>query len=215
MRGNPDRQAAQRSAVRSIPARAGEPSASVGVMATVAGLSPRVRGNLAHHGPHFGNGGSIPARAGEPPGATTHRIPPAVYPRACGGTLVMHGFLLLASGLSPRVRGNRRRPRCPCPCCRSIPARAGEPRGCWWEPARGWVYPRACGGTAAIGGLRSRYSGLSPRVRGNHQMLAALNLFVRSIPARAGEPFSPASSTGSDRVYPRACGGTCKCPQKE
>ena len=117
------------------------------------GLSPRVRGNPLHRSSTVdGATGSIPARAGEPQ-RTAYSLAPKrrVYPRACGGTQLNPGqcvpvdavypracggtryrrvrAMADASGLSPRVRGNRSRMR----CCSlvldsgSIPARAGEP----------------------------------------------------------------------------------------
>ena len=50
----------------------------------------------------------------------------------------------------------------------SIPACAGEPYPpavvCNDEP----VYPRVCGGTAAVSMSSNTHYGLSPRVRGNH-----------------------------------------------
>ena len=51
------------------------------------GLSPRVRGNLAHLARLFREVGSIPACAGEPPGTYLIRSSGRVYPRVCGGTL--------------------------------------------------------------------------------------------------------------------------------
>ena len=53
----------------------------------------------------------------------------------------------------------------------------------------------------------ARY-GLSPRMRGNHAALLHNVRRVRSIPAHAGEPKWRFSRRFSDRVYPRACGGT-------
>ena len=91
------------------------------------GLSPRVRGNpyssiLARKLPR-----SIPACAGEP----GRRNPPEgklrVYPRVCGGTAKSFARGQLRRGLSPRVRGNRRRRRRTTPRRGSIPACAGEP----------------------------------------------------------------------------------------
>ena len=92
---------------RSIPACAGEPSSSPTPRArptvyprvcggteewteedfNVSGLSPRVRGNLAHDGLALELVRSIPACAGEPhaPRAVTSRL--TVYPRVCGGTI--------------------------------------------------------------------------------------------------------------------------------
>ena len=50
------------------------------------------------------------------------------------------------------------------------------------------VYPRVCGGTRAMHGVRLACVGLSPRVRGNPCVAAALILGGGSIPACAGEP---------------------------
>ena len=50
------------------------------------------------------------------------------------------------------------------------------------------VYPRACGGTALPYAAVRSGAGLSPRVRGNLELMGAGLLVARSIPARAGEP---------------------------
>ena len=131
----------------SIPACAGEPARAAGAARPSrvyprvcggtgwgwpsgpfgAGLSPRVRGN---HEPRCRAGagrGSIPACAGEPTTMLENARQPPVYPRVCGGTpswpLSGDGW----SGLSPRVRGNRRERHWHGICQRSIPACAGEP----------------------------------------------------------------------------------------
>ena len=76
------------------------------------GLSPRVRGNLAILGLHQTHLGSIPACAGEPAKGEDNRRGHGVYPRVCGGTVFGLTARTTTSGLSPRVRGNRRlRPR--------------------------------------------------------------------------------------------------------
>ena len=110
------------------------------------GLSPRVRGNLIRHLPVSTEcSRSIPARAGEP----LQRLPAArrvqVYPRACGGTVFRFSLVWSASGLSPRVRGNRTAIWHCQPAIRSIPARAGEPSGPATISRIKAVYPRACG----------------------------------------------------------------------
>ena len=51
-------------------------------------------------------------------------------------------------------------------------------------------------------------SGLSPRERGNHTERAAMVSPERSIPARAGEPLTPNTTSPTVEVYPRASGGT-------
>ena len=50
--------------------------------------------------------------------------------------------------------------------------------------------------------------GLSPRVRGNHELSAGPGRCERSIPACAGEPVCQPIPTRFVRVYPRVCGGT-------
>ena len=92
--------------MRSIPARAGEPTTpfvsaiksrvypracggtGAGDTYQLAGygLSPRVRGNPATRQENPSPEGSIPARAGEPRMQESRNIQCRVYPRACGGT---------------------------------------------------------------------------------------------------------------------------------
>ena len=113
--------------VRSIPARAGEPSAELRVDKVNAvypracggtrcncvdaggrvGLSPRVRGNRQFSGLAIGLIRSIPARAGEPGVGTGTPDTTKVYPRACGGTQRGTDTRRHYQGLSPRVRGNQ------------------------------------------------------------------------------------------------------------
>ena len=71
------------------------------------GLSPRVRGN---HYPHHSSSsmiGSIPACAGEPGVSSCCALRLSVYPRVCGGTVLLLRMSAHSPGLSPRVRGNR------------------------------------------------------------------------------------------------------------
>ena len=172
---------------RSIPARAGEPgdlmsnlcylwvypracggtAFSGGVVVPDEGLSPRVRGNLDVAAEHDVLSGSIPARAGEPPACAYRGAPPAVYPRACGGTLRTPYYDNEDEGLSPRVRGNPIAITSTTNQTRSIPARAGEPRWVHASAGRAAVYPRACGGTQGEEKQLPIEIGLSPRVRGN------------------------------------------------
>ena len=193
----------------SIPARAGEPVASIPPRPSASGgLSPRVRGNLVGHPLHELADGSIPARAGEPTPrrqAASHR---GVYPRACGGTAIGSNGKTAMGGLSPRVRGTQLLDLLVNHLNRSIPARAGEPGPEQRRRHPGEVYPRACGGT----GLRLErpvaQTGLSPRVRGNPQRAHPWPALAGSIPARAGEPRRDVAGQRALMVYPRACGGT-------
>ena len=246
MRGNHRRAPPDCVVARSIPARAGEPvhdrshvrdyrvypRACGGTScpgfgsATATGLSPRVRGNRFPHGQFYIRTRSIPARAGEPVHDRSHVRDYRVYPRACGGTSCPGFGSATATGLSPRVRGNRIAGRLKPEHHRSIPARAGEPAQrsasmsiCWVYPRacgepdqdrssqdQCEVYPRACGGTPGTITQGDHDRGLSPRVRGNRRGTYRRAGPGRSIPARAGEPPPSTSTRGRGRVYPRACG---------
>ena len=52
------------------------------------------------------------------------------------------------------------------------------------------------------------FSGLSPRVRGNHTGVGVDDLLAGSIPACAGKPLPHYRLTGFPKVYPRVCGET-------
>ncbi len=154
--------------------------------------------------------GSIPACAGEPGYANQGmRIDP-VYPRVCGGTALIHKSGGGTGGLSPRVRGNRHSDAPTPPGSRSIPACAGEPRGCAACSGVHRVYPRVCGGTCHRGVVGRRKGGLSPRVRGNRRYLPPEWGADGSIPACAGEPPALPCTGCPARVYPRVCGGTVR-----
>ena len=173
-----------------------------------SGLSPRVRGNPARGSPDNAAARSIPACAGEPENLAMTQASKGVYPRVCGGTTRCDGRGADDEGLSPRVRGNRRRRRVAEAPKRSIPACAGEP-GEYVDRRRGvGVYPRVCGGTIP-GETASRIvNGLSPRVRGNPMLRMLYERAVRSIPACAGEPPCGPQGRPACGVYPRVCGGT-------
>ena len=208
VRGNPPTSPPPGRPARSIPACAGEPVYRVcPVLSTTVyprvcggtapctrdtgggpGLSPRVRGNPAGTDDAFHAGGSIPACAGEPGNAGAGPFWKAVYPRVCGGTLMLLTKIRRGRGLSPRVRGNPGRVRLRQPSVGSIPACAGEPAP--RTPRSSWirVYPRVCGGTQGHGHQLQSRLGLSPRVRGNPPPRAARAPPPGSIPACAGEP---------------------------
>ena len=187
VRGNPQARWRDLEVHRSIPACAGEPyqrQRLTGFQRVyprvcggtayehidprwITGLSPRVRGNPARETRDERAGRSIPACAGEPPRTVRTSGSTQVYPRVCGGTSDVKIGPKIASGLSPRVRGNRRRRAPRRQRGGSIPACAGEPAT--GAPGRGprRVYPRVCGGTTSSPSTPNAISGLSPRVRGN------------------------------------------------
>ena len=174
----------------------------------MSGLSPRVRGNRAGRGVAGSCGGSIPASAGEPSGRRGGDQGEGVYPRECGGTATRTSSLVPFQGLSPRVRGNRRRAWWRGRGRRSIPASAGEPRVRSDRGAGSPVYPRECGGTVVGIPVTRADKGLSPRVRGNRLWHSPSGRPLGSIPASAGEPLDTGLFLGKDGVYPRECGGT-------
>ena len=175
---------------------------------TRAGLSPRVRGNRLQIRRGYGRGRSIPACTGEPPAPASATLLAGVYPRVYGGTAPGSSRHFGVSGLSPRVRGNR---RCHCPdLCQvgSIPACTGEPirtGNCW---RRGRVYPRVYGGTRRLCMREQPRNGLSPRVRGNRKRSWECRSCGGSIPACTGEPALWEFEVATDQVYPRVYGGT-------
>ena len=194
----------------------------------IRGLSSRVRGNQGRpHGADLRRGsipacageprderkgsasvGSIPACAGEPEHQTSAGGERAVYPRVCGGTQAAAVDDGVLDGLSPRVRGNRRRASLPEPRHGSIPACAGEPFSARSLSATERVYPRVCGGTLLVSAADLGKHGLSPRVRGNRKAGLAVRPREGSIPACAGEPPPGSLARRVRRVYPRVCGGT-------
>ncbi len=93
------------------------------------GLSPRVRGS---HGScdvvHLGLR-SIPASAGQPDIEGPVDALLKVYPRECGAAALNRVLRLVATGLSPRVRGSHRTLAISAHPTRSIPASAGQPLG--------------------------------------------------------------------------------------
>ena len=176
-------------------------------MTATAGLSPRVRGSLWPPVARAVPAGSIPAGAGEPPAPPLLPVPRWVYPRGCEGAPETAGARISGKGLSPRVRGSPLEARQKLWDEGSIPAGAGEP-GRERLPSFPWrVYPRGCGGAAAISEWERGVKGLSPRVRGSLLDEGRDGFTVGSIPAGAGEPVTSRGHRSGPRVYPRGCGG--------
>ena len=135
--------------------------------------------------------GSIPAHAGQPVTLTLNLAKLPVYPRACGATKAKAAKGKAQQGLSPRMRGNRRRPLPFLAAIGSIPAHAGQPGLRPPRSALMAVYPRACGATITMEDKQPHEIGLSPRMRGNPQYIGAAAMRLRSIPAHAGQPRLP------------------------
>ena len=111
-------------------------------------------------------------------------------------------------GLSPLVRGNRRKRRARRLSGGSIPARAGKPHHAPGRQSRNRVYPRSCGETLITLIRRFDGVGLSPLVRGNRSLPVSDAAPPGSIPARAGKPSGCFEKQSLVWVYPRSCGET-------
>ena len=166
VRGNPHGARPAVQYLGSIPTRAGKPIVVV-VMSLSLGSIPTRAGKPSAASCLAATGRVYPTRAGKPPPVLPWSASCRVYPHACGETRCPDREWPLGTGLSPRVRGNRRIPNAgqsrsgSIPRVRgnrrasarrgrsrrSIPTRAGKPvrddrRRCF--PG---VYPHACGET--------------------------------------------------------------------
>ena len=132
--------------------------------------------------------GPIPARAGQPLRYFSRCWCLWAYPRSRGTTDGVANDLNFVLGLSPLARGNQSVRLWSLSLPGPIPARAGQPRAClarvWFQGA----YPRSRGATATRRRIMQRDKGLSPLARGNLVWSCCFSLFLRPIPARAGQP---------------------------
>ena len=192
---------------RSIPAHAGEPAgpfrdgrfsgvyprprggarASRNAHAPILGLSPPTRGSPHEDDQGQALGGSIPAHAGGANDGFRYELDPV--------------------GLSPPTRGSRLRVGRGRAGVGSIPAHAGEPPSSSSGISIPRVYPRPRGGAAVAYRVAFSSAGLSPPTRGSPHPWISASWWARSIPAHAGEPFSPPDREGVRWVYPRPRGG--------
>ena len=172
------------------------------------GLSPCVRGNPYVEGAVRPHGRTIPVCTGEPRARAGSRGPCGDYPRVYGGTMKPKPSCPKDPGLSPCVRGNpcrgpgRHRALGLSPCVRgnlgqpvavetqpgTIPVCTGEPACSGRGPTWRQDYPRVYGGTRPKSPMARRESGLSPCVRGNHDISPSVFIVRRTIPVCTGEP---------------------------
>ena len=130
-------------------------------------VSPYMRGNLPGHLDGSRGWGSIPACTGKPRSVTVRFRPDEVYPRMYGETAQIGASRLAPVGLSPHVRGNRRRIEDQAGEQGSIPACTGKPSPGLSAAMSKMVYPRMYGETRNQDRKRKSACGLSPHVRGN------------------------------------------------
>ncbi len=168
------------------PRGCGERALELPETASRPGLSPRVRGTLAHVKRPLRLTRFIPAGAGNAPKLARLPSVSAVYPRGCGERPCGGSALRCPSGLSPRVRGTREIAMGPRAMERFIPAGAGNARSCSASITFSSVYPRGCG-ERSLNFLRAAPApGLSPRVRGTQVLSIYISRSLRFIPAGAG-----------------------------
>ncbi len=174
----------------------------------LTGPSPPVRGKRNCANERGSTGRSIPARAGEALPAGICMPLQWVHPRPCGGSKMRHRNPKYRNGPSPPVRGkpflngnDRRRNR-------SIPARAGEADVDEVKVIMPKVHPRPCGGSPDNPAVSVSLWGPSPPVRGKPDCVCAVDVPLRSIPARAGEASKRTVSPTLAPVHPRPCGGS-------
>ena len=158
-------------------------------------------------------GGPIPACAGQPCRTRHWSACSRAYPRVCGATCPPFFLDFLGHGLSPRVRGNRSMSSHSGLRVGPIPACAGQPGWADKRFERDRAYPRVCGATQHPAGRGSENRGLSPRVRGNRQVLVDQRGQVGPIPACAGQPLAGLKDEAPTRAYPRVCGATWRSRQ--
>ena len=204
--GKPRRRRRGRGTRRDYPRVCGEAGGLCSRTSPAYGLSPRVRGS--HAGRHAGRhrGGIIPACAGKPRASRTRSAPSWDYPRVCGEAFGAPALVHRFWGLSPRVRGSRVEQLAGQAREGIIPACAGKPYGIMRPVSILGDYPRVCGEAIHGDCLTELPQGLSPRVRGSHDVDGEEPVRVRIIPACAGKPVSNTRAWSGKRDYPRVCG---------
>ena len=146
MRGKPGQTSPLESAMRIIPAHAGQtPSPRVQARqladhpracgansvalcraAMMYGSSPRMRGKRPEHRGPNGRGRIIPAHAGQTHSGHAAFMLDTDHPRACGANPITRFIYKCSSGSSPRMRGKHVTCTCPLMSKRIIPAHAGQ-----------------------------------------------------------------------------------------
>ena len=211
---------------RIIPARAGNASPPLGLLSwapdhpracgergrshvshrLTTGSSPRVRGTPDRRRTRPLPFRIIPARAGNARRESVGGCGPADHPRACGERSDNAAAIAAIGGSSPRVRGTQ--------CLldtvnadrRIIPARAGNAPAAGAADGSATDHPRACGERWSVTLYRGLSPGSSPRVRGTRRRYPPARLFIRIIPARAGNAPTTRRPPGRGPDHPRACG---------
>ena len=151
---------------RAHPRVCGENILYCGMVLTVLGSSPRVRGKLEliQSGHEFF--GLIPACAGKTWGRRLGGQDQRAHPRVCGENVIVPSALETVPGSSPRVRGKQTGTSALDGWGGLIPACAGKTRPGRWRQFQRRAHPRVCGENVPRGKTHTYSAGSSPRVRG-------------------------------------------------
>ncbi len=225
-RGSRGNSAHRRRASGSIPALAGQPSASTRRRAS-PGVHPRSRGaalpedacltaawgpSPLSRGSQLGEVaagfllGSIPALAGQPSRAPRSADQCRVHPRSRGAAAVGRAQAQGVQGPSPLSRGSHVDGQRQQTGVGSIPALAGQPA---WRTIRGRhgrVHPRSRGAATPARAKRVARQGPSPLSRGSRRRTSRKASPQGSIPALAGQPTVDAQTEAAQVVHPRSRG---------
>ena len=198
----------------------------------MSGSSPRVRGTLRRHDRRQLFHRFIPACAGNASGSTDMPCPCAgssprvlgtrracssgeqaltVHPRVCGERSTERLLVQLDAGSSPRVRGTPHQHPPLVSIQRFIPACAGNAVNASPAYTQIPVHPRVCGERLPAPAEAALVSGSSPRVRGTRSQHVRQRIWLRFIPACAGNAACGHRVRAIGPVHPRVCGERMSC----
>ena len=169
-----------------------------------SGSSPRTRGTRSLRVPAGTMYRFIPAHAGNTLPWPCALISNSVHPRARGEHFFFLALFLLAVGSSPRTRGTLLQHPPKISDRRFIPAHAGNTAG--WAGCRSVeaVHPRARGEHLRPERRPYPLGGSSPRTRGTLRFRLCHCLYIRFIPAHAGNTINGQRFWIYFTVHPRA-----------
>ncbi len=170
------------------------------------GSSPLPRGTRQPGPPQGGFGRFIPAPAGNTLRQRSDLRPWSVHPRSRGEhRAVLRGRAMMA-GSSPLPRGTRAGTTARGCQARFIPAPAGNTSRTPKQARSNTVHPRSRGEHRRRWRCFLEATGSSPLPRGTLADIAAANVFLRFIPAPAGNTVHPAVTSWPPAVHPRSRG---------
>ncbi len=168
------------------PRSRGEHGKAVAAMGAMLGSSPLARGTLNPQVRDTHQQGLIPARAGNMYCSGFSSSPSTAHPRSHGEHKTDTSHPLRPSGSSPLTRGTQLSLDQHCLHVGLIPARAGNTGVEDLDKTRHWAHPRSRGEHLQPQQSSRPLRGSSPLARGTQFRCSSLVIFLRLIPARAG-----------------------------